>query len=327
MSDDEINSYAILADVGGTFARLSRVHLRTLQMDKVEIYTCADFISFEAVFRTYQAQHELQQLKRLAVAIACPVWGDLVRMTNLDWQFSLSDLKHSLALTELKVMNDFAAIAMSIPVLASYQKIQIGAGIPQKDKVTLVLGAGTGLGMAYLIAGKAFASEGGHADWSVQSEQEWFIYNFLKSKYSHVSYERILSGQGLEHLYQAIAAYQNQSVDSLKAAQIINLALEGQCGIAKAVIAQFFSSLGAYAGDLALTFAAFGGVYIAGGIVPRLEAFITSSDFRQRFEEKGRFCEFNATIPTYIIKAEQPGMMGAAMTLTPFTTGSLNHVS
>lgn len=319
MNDDETRLFAIVADVGGTFARLSRVNLITLQMDMVEIYSCAEFINFEAVFRAYQMQHSLQQIKQVSIAIACPVLGDWVCMTNGHWEFSIQALKNSLGLTQLKVLNDFTAIALSLSVLSEHQKLQIGSGCADSNKVSLVLGAGTGLGVGYLIPGHqevpAYAGEGGHADWGAQTEQEWFIYQYLKKRYAHVSYERILSGQGLEHLYQAIAAYLNQPVSPLKAAEIISLALDGCCVIAQAVISQFFASLGSYAGDLALIFGAFGGVYLAGGIIPRLLSLIGKSAFRMRFEEKGRFSHFNAQIPTYLISAEQPGMIGAAVAL------------
>jgi glucokinase len=151
--------------------------------------------------------------------------------------------------------------------------------------------------------------------WGAKTEQEWFIYGYLKKKYAHVSYERLLSGHGLENLYQALTALHQNERPPLSAAQIIPLALAQQCPVAELAVAQFFAILGAYAGDLALIFAAFGGVYIAGGIVPRLVSLLSHSDFRSRFEEKGRFSDFNAQIPTYVITAEQPGILGAAVYL------------
>lgn len=328
---NDFSSYAIVADIGGTFARFSRINLVSLVMDKVEIYPCAAFISLESVLMTYQAQQALGEIKHVALAIACPVLGDWVSMTNCHWCFSIQALKQKLDLIELKVMNDFNAIAMSLPVLAEHQIVQIGEGKAQSQQVKVVLGAGTGLGLAYLVPGLqgyiAFAGEGGHASWAAQNAQEWFIYNELKKHYGHVSYERILSGQGLENIYKALALFHQQDKPALKAAEIITQAIAQKDSLAQMTVAQFFVSLGAYAGDVALSFGALGGVYIAGGIAPRLLALIKGSEFRANFENKGRFAEFNLQIPTYIITAEQPGLLGAAISLQQALIGECHVVS
>jgi len=331
MPHHNLKHYAIVADIGGTFARFSRVNLTNLQLDKIEIFPCSEFVSFESALIKYQTQHSLQDIKQVGIAIACPVVDDVVCMTNCHWTFSIQELQYSLDLYELRVMNDFTAIAMSLPVLAPHEVIQVGGGHCDPDKTRLVLGAGTGLGVASLIPDQgryiAYSGEGGHASWGAKNEQEWFIYNYLKQQYSHVSYERLLSGQGLENLYQAVAAFQQCTVPALQAAQIISLALEKQCPIAEASVAQFFNTLGTYAGDLALTFEAFGGVYIAGGIVPRLLTVIHRSHFRSRFEEKGRFSDFNSLIPTYVVSADQPGILGAAVYLKQSLIGGLDAIS
>lgn len=330
MIHSDLNRYAIVADIGGTFARFSRVDLHNLDIDKIEIYPCSGFINLESVFVTYQAQHSLEYIKQVAMAIACPVIGDLISMTNCHWNFSISELKQKLGLSRLIVMNDFNAIAMSLPALTSESLTQIGSGHPEPGKVRVVLGAGTGLGVAYLLPNQnvysAYAGEGGHGGWGARTEQEWFIYNYLKNIYNHVSYERLLSGQGLENIYKAIAAYHHQEVALLQAAEIITLAVEQQCPIAQKTIAQFFSCLGTFSGDLALTFGAFGGIYIAGGIVPRLLSLIHKSDFRECFENKGRFTSFNRSIPTYIITAAQPGILGAAVCLKHSLSGAFDLV-
>ncbi len=182
-----------------------------------------------------------------------------------------------------------------------------------------MLGAGTGLGVAHLIPYAEgyipVAGEGGHVTWAAQTEQEWFIQRFLAEQYDHVSWERLLSGPGLESLYLALAAYQRQQVNPLPASEIANLALTGESTLAQAAVAQFFASLGSFAGDLALTLGAFGGVYIAGGIVPRLLPLMEGSEFRDRFESKGRSSVFNRQIATQVIVAEQPGLLGAAVYL------------
>ena len=313
------NDYAIVADVGGTFARFSRVHLDTLVLDEVAIYCCAQYTSLESVLLTYQMQFGLDEIKRVAIAIACPIADDWVNMTNGPWQFSIRALKQKLHLHELKVINDFNAIAMSLPVLKTHQVRQIGHGQADNNKVKVVLGAGTGLGLAYLVPnGKgyvAFSGEGGHASWGAKTQREWFIYNELKQYYDHVSYERLLSGHGLENLYKALIRFHHQTLPPLQAPEIISQALSQQNSLAVETIVQFFSVLGVYAGDMGLTFGAFGGVYIAGGIVPRLLSLIEESNFRTNFEDKGRFSEFSAQIATFVITEEQPGLLGAAMSL------------
>ncbi|MDR3501048.1 MAG: glucokinase [Legionella sp.] len=319
MMFDEFNLYAIVADIGGTFARFSRVRLDNLVIDTIEIYSCAEYSSLESVLLAYQRKHGLEHITQVAIAIACPVLGDEICMTNAHWQFSIKELQQKLGLSELTILNDFNAIAMSLPALSEYELVQFGKGVADKNKTRVVLGAGTGLGVAYLVPENqsyiAYGGEGGHVSWGAKTEQEWFIACYLNKIYGHVSYERLLSGQGLENLYRALAALHQHDETALSAAQIVALALAGESVVAEAAVTQFLAILGAYAGDLALIFAAFGGVYIAGGIAPRLLPLLNRSDFRIRFEEKGRFSSFNAQIPTYVITAKQPGILGASVHL------------
>ena len=140
----------------------------------------------------------------------------------------------------------------------------------------------------------------------------------LLKEYGHVSPERLLSGPGLEAIYKALALYRQQVAEPLSAAEIARLALSGQSSLAVDTVQQFFASLGSVAGNLALTLSTFGGVYIAGGIVPKLLPLLADSEFRARFEAKGRFSAFNRQIATYVVTAEQPGLVGAAVYLNQF---------
>lgn len=322
------NQYAIVADIGGTNARFSRVDLMNMDIDRIEVYRCADFSSLAGALTFYQQQQGSLSSRQIAIAIACPVTHDLVNMTNFHWTFSINEMKLELDLDHLHVMNDFTAAAMSLPSLPADKKIQIGVGCTDSTKPMVVLGAGTGLGVAHLIpTANGFIplpGEGGHVDWTAQTEQEWFIQRFLANQYDHVSPERLLSGTGLENLYLAIAAYQKLSVTMLPAEEIARLALAGQSPLAIDTVAQFFASLGGFAGDLALTLSAFGGVYIAGGIVPKLLPLMHDSEFRRRFEAKGRFSGFNREIATYVVTDEHPGLLGAAVYLKQMMA-SKNH--
>lgn len=308
--------YAVAADIGGTNARFCRVELNSLAIDQIQILPCANYQRIEDAWIHYLNSCEVEDIKHAAIAIACPVNSDTISMTNSHWQFSVNSVKQKLGLNRLYMLNDFTATAMSLTVLQSLHKLQIGGGYPEPDQNMLVLGAGTGLGVAQLIPGShgyiPVAGEGGHADWPAQTEQEWFIYQYLSRKYGHVSCERVLSGGGLEDLYQALAMFQNNPVEFRSAAEIAELALTTACPLAVTAVNQFFASLGSFAGNLALTGNSLGGVYLAGGIVPRLLPLLSDSEFRERFENKGRFTGFNQKIATFVITAEQPGLLGAA---------------
>jgi len=312
-------NFAIVADIGGTNARFSRVNLTTLELDHVVVYPCADFATLALALSYYRSTQNLTDIAHVAVAIACPVNGDLVKMTNFHWQFSISETKAELELAEFIVLNDFTAVAMSLPALKADEKVQFGVGESDSSKPMAVLGAGTGLGVGHLIPTShgfiPLPGEGGHTDWTAQNEQEWFIQRYLAAHYGHVSPERLLSGPGIESLYLAIAAYRGIEVAPMSAAEISSHALNDSNELCSAVIHQFFASLGALAGDLALTLSTFGGVYVGGGIVPKLLPLLEQSEFRARFEAKGRFTDFNRRIATYVVTAEQPGLLGCAVYL------------
>jgi glucokinase len=318
----KLPAYAIVADIGGTNARFSRVNLHDLTLDHVAVYACAEFATLAQALSHYQQQQSLSELRHVAIAIACPVTGDQISMTNFHWQFSVREMQQQLGLEALQVMNDFTAVAMCLPALTAEQKVKFGAGLVQPGKPIAVLGAGTGLGVAHLLPVLdqfiPLPGEGGHVNWAAQNEQEWFIHQVLAKEYGHVSPERLLSGPGLEAIYKALALFRQQVVEPLSAAEIAAHALSAEDELASATVAQFFASLGSVAGDLALTFSTFGGVYVAGGIVPKLLPLLDNSEFRARFEAKGRFSAFNRQIATYVVTAEQPGLVGAAVYLKQF---------
>lgn len=317
--------YAIVADIGGTNARFSRVHLSTLALDKVQVYPCADFATLSLALQYYREQFELTELDHVAIAIACPVTGDFVKMTNFHWEFSIEAVKAELGLAQFIVLNDFTAVAMSLPAITDAELVKVGGGDRDLTKPMAVLGAGTGLGVAHLIPTAhgyiPLPGEGGHTDWTAQNDQEWFIQRYLSKHFGHVSPERLLSGPGLESLYLALAAYQELDVPAKSAAEIGKSAVEGSCELSKATVEQFMATLGGMAGDLALLLSTFGGVYVAGGIMPRFISLVEQSEFRSRFEAKGRFSGFNARIPTYIVTAEQPGLLGCAVYLKQTMAG------
>lgn len=313
---------AIVADIGGTNARFATVNLKTMVLDTIVVYPLINFPTLADAILHYQQQYGLTEIKQAVIAIACPVTDDIVNMTNGHWQFSIREMQVKLSFSILEVINDFTAIAMSLPALSEQEKYQIGTGETQQDKPCLVLGAGTGLGVAYLLSQSSrfvpLAGEGGHISWTVTNKQEWFIQQFLMKKYGRVSAERVLSGPGLEQLYLALAAYQQTEVVALSAKEITQQALTDSSSLAYTTVQQFLASLGCFAGDLTLLLNVSGGVYIAGGIAPSILSLLAESDFRERFEEKGRFSNFNKQVPVYIITAPYPGLLGAAFYLKHF---------
>jgi len=207
-------------------------------------------------------------------------------------------------------------MALAAPNLQASDRLQIGSGQSLAGFPVAVLGPGTGLGVSGLAHYQGhpapIVTEGGHVDFAPTNEQEIEILRFLLKQYDHVSAERLLSGMGLENIYQALAQIRGEQVEKLKPAEISALAFESGDALALATLDQFCAILGSVAGNTALTYGAQGGVYITGGIIPRMLDFFAQSSFRARFEAKGRFVEYMAAIPTYVVVHKQPGLLGAA---------------
>jgi len=316
----EAKQVNLVADIGGTNIRLAITEHNNIT--GIITYQCADFPSLIDVIRRYIEEKQLTDASiNACLAIACPTDDDLISMTNLPWQFSQKELKEELELNKLMLINDYTAIAMAIPMLTDQQKVKIGGGEAVANKPIAVCGPGTGLGVANLIPIEnnwhCLSGEGGHTDFAPVDELDIQILQYLKTFKKRVSYEQLLSGYGLEQIYQALLAIKNEdssaiSEAKLTAKDISTQALDGSCALCQQALAQFCKVLGSFAGNLALTTASLGGVYIAGGIVPRFINYVQKSEFRARFETKGRMCHLNQQTPTYVITESQPGLIGAA---------------
>jgi len=312
----------IVADIGGTNLRIGLVN-NVQGIEQLETYKCCEFDGLANVINHYIAKYALSNKQiNACFAIACPVDNDIISMTNLPWTFSKSELKIALNLNELIFINDYTAIAHAVPFLKQDQKVKIGGGKAIDSKPISICGPGTGLGVANVIpVGQQWHSlggEGGHVDFAPTDAKECQILQFLLGKYEHVSYEQLLSGLGLEQIYQALNEIDGHKLPLLSAKEISERALSKECALAQETLELFCKVLGSFSGNLALTMASFGGVYIAGGIVPRFIEFFKQSGFRRRFESKGRFADFNQEIPTYVITESQPGIIGAAAYLQQF---------
>lgn len=313
LNNDVVN---VVADIGGTNLRIG-ITSDNGEISGLTLYQCNQHLSLEEIVLDFINKQDLNgRTINACLAIACPVDNDLIAMTNLPWQFSKSELKQKLGLNKLVMINDYTAIAHAIPHLTDVQKVQVGKGIANAGKPVSICGPGTGLGVGHLVQDNgnwhSISCEGGHVDFAPIDEQETEIFRYLLTKYSHVSYEQLLSGLGLEQIFEALVHINEHGLPQLEAKDITSKALNGECKVCEESLAQFCRTLGSFAGNLALTLGSFGGVYIAGGIVPRFIEYFNKSDFRKRFEEKGRLTGLNQNIATYVITESQPGILGAS---------------
>ena len=311
----------LVADIGGTNIRLA-ITDKANNINEIETYQCAKFPHLSHVIQRYLTDKGLLNAKiNACLAIACPTDTDLISMTNLPWQFSQKQLKKDLNLNSLTLINDYIAIAMAIPLLKESQKVKIGQGHSLENQPIAVCGPGTGLGVANLVNignhWHCLDGEGGHTDFAPVDDLDIKIFQEFKKTKKRISYEQLLSGFGIEQTYRALLVINNLENDTnkpsnLSAKDISTNALNESCDICQQTLAQFCKILGSFAGNLALTTGSFGGVYVAGGIVPRFIDYVKNSQFRERFETKGRMSSINEKTPTYIITESQPGLMGAA---------------
>ena len=319
MPHQAFDSPRLLADVGGTYARFA-LEVAPGLFEHKQSMRCADYADFHAAVTAYLAKLPVARIRNSAVAIANPVAGDQVRMTNYHWHFSIEEMRERLRFDNLVVVNDFTALAMALPSLLPHQRRQVGGGAPVSRSVLGVLGAGSGLGVSGLIPAErgwiALGSEGGHTSFSPRNEREVHILQYAWGQLPHVSFERLLSGSGIELIYRALADRAGVADQGLAAPDITHRALVGHDPLCLEVIDAFCAILGTAAANLAVTQGAFGGIYIGGGIVPRLGGHFDRSGFRERFEDKGRFSDYMKGIPTYVITAEDVTFMGASVILS-----------
>jgi glucokinase len=315
------DSPRLLADIGGTYARFT-LEPAPGQFEHARSLRCADHADFHAALSTYLAglpPGEAARIEHAAIAIANPVEGDEVRMTNYHWQFSIEQMRQRLGLQTLVVVNDFTALAMSLPRLAPGQRRAVGGGQARERSVVGLLGSGSGLGVSGLIpAGDgwvALGTEGGHTSFSPRDEREIAILRYGLTEFEHLSFERLLSGPGLELIHRALSHRAGLPAPVLAAPEITRRALDESEPLCRETLDAFCAMLGTAAANLAVTLGALGGIYIGGGIVPRLGSYFDSSPFRARFEQKGRFSAYVQGIPTYVITAEHATFVGASAIL------------
>ncbi|GLS91042.1 glucokinase [Psychromonas marina] len=309
---------SVVADIGGTNIRLAVCCNKTGETSQLLTYACAEFETLDAAILEYFSTLS-EPVTSVCLGIACPVEGDFVAMTNLSWKFSQLELKATLNVEHLFVINDYTAISLAVPFLTDNDKIQVGQGEAKKHGVTAVFGPGTGLGVSHIIYnGQKWVSldgEGGHVSFAPNTREQSDILLSLQEQFGHVSGERLLSGQGLVNIYQALCRINDKPIEFKEPKEVTAAGIDNTCALANRSLHVFCEAMGGFGGNLALNLDCTGGVYIAGGIVPRFVEFFENSKFRAFFEEKGRFQSYLATVPTYLITHDNPGLVGATVHL------------
>lgn len=318
MVKDSLDAPNLIADIGGTNARFA-LAFPDGRIGSECILSGADYPDLIQAAAAYLREVAGPRPHRAAVAVATPISGDWIQFTNSPWSFSTEAARQALGLEQLLIINDFTALALALPLLGPDERRQVSEGTAIEKAPIGLIGPGTGLGVSGLVwSGHHWIpleTEGGHVTFSACDEREWAIYRVLQRRFDHVSPERLLSGPGLVNLYTALAELEGWSAEDLVPADITDRALTGSCRHCVEVLELFCGMLGTAAGNLALTLGARGGVYIGGGIVPRLGDFFDRSAFRARFEAKGRFSDYLATIPSWVITAVNPALRGVAAAL------------
>jgi len=309
----------LLADIGATHARFALESAPGVLRD-VAVLLCDDYPGIVPLLHAYLARTGGVRISHAALALANPISGDRISMTNRDWQFSTEEVRRTLGLNTLLIVNDFTALAMALPGFGPADLLQVGGGKPAPHAVAGVLGPGTGLGVSGVIPTVdgfvTLGSEGGHVNFAPADEREFAILQFAWREWQHVSNERLISGPGMEIIYRALALRSGVDAPARDAAAIASCALEDGDPLCLETLECFAGMLGGAAANLAVTLGAFGGIFIGGGIVPRMAEWFATSPFRARFEAKGRFSSYLAQIPTYVIMTPTPALHGVSSILS-----------
>lgn len=312
----------LVADIGGTNARFAlarRDQAGRVHLDHCQELAAEDYASLAMCLNAYlnRLAPSLRP-SQAAFGVAGPVTGDYIGLTNRDWSFSLEGLKSAFQFSRLEVINDFSAIGHAVSLLRG----QDWEALPGPDwpdhlrGVVSIIGPGTGLGVSARMGNAdgsevIMASEGGHASFAPIDSLEIEILKVMLGKFARVSNERILSGAGLGHLFEAISQVRGRPVTSPGAPAILQAALKGNDALAVEAVERFCLILGSVMGDLALVQGA-SAVAIAGGMAPRMSQFLNTAAVRARFEAKGRAQPLLSTVPIGLIRHAQPGLIGAA---------------
>lgn len=306
----------VVGDIGGTHIRFALCR-HPGDLSHIWVRRTADYDGLESPLREFLSQEDMPAVRTAVIGIANPVAGDHITMTNANWSFSIEATRQELGLDRLVMLNDFSVLALSLPHLPREELQHIGQGQAVPGAAIGLLGPGTGLGVSGLIPAEdgkwvALAGEGGHTSFSPCDETETWLWEEARKVYGHVSTERFLSGAGLQFIHQCLTRRAGLETEQLSPPEITARALTGDCPHSKQTLDLFCAILGTAAANLALILGARGGIYLGGGIIPKLGDYFERSPFHARFHDKGRFGDYLAAIPVYVISSPYPGLVGAA---------------
>ena len=309
-------SRLLVADVGGTNARFAIADLETLTLSDIEEFQCARYSSLAEAMRAYLDRLD-DPPAEAAIAVAGPVVDERVSLTNSAWSFSKAELRSRTGLDSVLVLNDIQALALSISSLDGSELHRIGGREADPRATKLVLAAGTGIGASALVwtgaRWLAVPGEGGHITFAAHTKRERDVIDVLYADQPHVPVDRVVSGPGLANLYRAIAKLDGAEAEPLLPNDVLTRGLSRSDAIAEEALALFIAWLGRFASDAALMVGARGGVYIGGGLAPRMVDALSTGLFRRSFDEKGQMKGFLEPIPVYIILAKFAALKGAAV--------------
>ncbi len=310
----------LIGDIGGTNARFALANSQYPEFHDASTLKCADYASADDAIRHYLSELSAETPDVICLAVAGPVVENTVQVTNNHWTLNADDIAADFGIDAVRLLNDFEALAYSVPHLQKEDSVPIGLpepeALPENRFNVAIIGPGTGLGAAGLIKRGAtlvpVVGEGGHVGFAPKSQVQIEILGALRSKFDRVSVERLISGSGLENIYWALTRIHGEQRTQLSARDIFTDSGEGGDPRAAEAVHMFFEILGQVAGDLALTMGAEDGVYLAGGIAKRYPELLQNSGFRNAFDNKGRHRAYMERIPTLLITHDEPGLLGAA---------------
>lgn len=310
----------VAVDIGGTHVRfaLARITAGGVALGPATVVRTADHDDLAAAWRAFAAASDAPLPPAAAIAVACPVGGERLRLTNNAWTLCPADLPADLGVARLTLVNDFAAVAHAVAVVEPAALVRLcGPDRPlDLTGVVSVVGPGTGLGVAALVGTasgiRVVATEGGHIAFAPADAFDDALLARLRARYGRVSVERVVAGPGLGEIYALLGAQAGRAVTASDDATLWTAALGGNDDLAVAALDRFCATLGAVAGDVALAHGGFGGVVIAGGLGLRLAGHLPRSGFAAAFAAKGRFAALMAGIPVKVLTHPQPGLLGAA---------------
>ena len=312
----------IIGDIGGTNCRLATCDPLNGQIENIEVFAVTDFLSIDDAIKTFMGMHSSYLNSKASIAIANPITGDQITMTNAHWDFSIEQTRINCGLDQLVLLNDWEAVALSLPILQDSDLERINDRPANVSGTRALCGVGTGLGVAGLVGTRdgtwvPVAGEGGHVSFSPVDEEESQILNILMGTHDHVSFEKILSGPGLVGLYQTIAAINGALVETLTPQKIVAQASTQDDPVCKKALEVFCGILGNFAGNLCLTLGATGGIYVGGGVIQKIvEAGAFEQErFLDRLALKGRLSGWLQDIPAYLLKSPYAGLIGSAAAL------------